>query len=327
MKAIHGSKTKNDRIDSKKIAKLLRAGMIPMAYVSPKAMRSTRDLLRRRMHFVHQRSNLLIHIQQTNDQDNLPKIGKSLKYKSNREGLAERFTEESVRKTIDVDLELIAYDDRLISKLEWHSSRTAKAHDAIAWHSLRSIPGIGKILSLVILYEVQDIHRFPRPQQCVSYARVIRPVKESGGKRTGTANGKIGNAYVKWAFAEAVVLFLRETREAQPSIRRLERTYGKDKAKGILAHRLGQTVYYMLTYRQLFDIKKFVKQEERAGKQECWETEVAAVGRTSPAPSCVNRDPTTPGRQLGVSQNSPARIAGRMWWQPETRRLRLRSGS
>lgn len=68
MKAIHGSKTKNDRIDSKKIAKLLRAGMIPMAYVYPKAMRSTRDLLRRRLQFGHQRSNLLIHMQQTNDQ-------------------------------------------------------------------------------------------------------------------------------------------------------------------------------------------------------------------------------------------------------------------
>ncbi len=43
MKAIHGSKTKNDRIDSKKIAKLLRAGMVPMAFVYPKPMRSTRD--------------------------------------------------------------------------------------------------------------------------------------------------------------------------------------------------------------------------------------------------------------------------------------------
>jgi transposase len=65
MKAIHGAKTKHDRIDSKKIAKLLRAGMVPMAYVYPKPMRSTRDLLRRRMHFVRQRADLLTHIQQT----------------------------------------------------------------------------------------------------------------------------------------------------------------------------------------------------------------------------------------------------------------------
>lgn len=68
MKAIHGAKTKHDRLDSKKIAKLLRAGMIPMAYVSPKPMRSTRDLLRRRMHVVRERADLLPHIQQTNDQ-------------------------------------------------------------------------------------------------------------------------------------------------------------------------------------------------------------------------------------------------------------------
>lgn len=260
MKAISGAKTKNDRIDSKKIAKLLRAGMIPMAYVSSQSMRSTRDLLRRRMHFVHQRSTLMIHIQQTNYQYNLPKIGKSLKYTGNREGMTERFTDESVQKTVEVDLELIAYDDRIINKLEWHILKTAKTHDATALNILRSIPGIGKILSLVILYEVQDIRRFSRPQQFASYARLIRPVKESGGKRTGSSNGKIGNAYVKWAFSEAVVLFLRETREAQPYIKRLERKYGKDKAKGILAHRLGRTVYDMLARKQLFDIDKFVNQ-------------------------------------------------------------------
>jgi transposase len=260
MKAIHGGKTKNDRIDSKKIAKLLRAGMIPMAYVYPKAMRSTRDLLRRRMHVVRHRSNLLTHIQQTNAQYNLPKIGKTLKYTGNREGVAERFEDESVRKTVEVDLELIGCYDRVIGRLERHIQHCANTHNTLALQLLRTIPGIGKILSLVILYEVQDIERFPTPQKCVSYARLIRPVKESAGKRTGTANGKIGNAYLKWAFSEAVVLFLRETREAQPALRRLERKYGKDKAKGILAHRLGRTVYYMLKHKQVFDIKKFIKQ-------------------------------------------------------------------
>ena len=65
---------------------------------------------------------------------------------------------------------------------------------------------------------------------------------------------------MKWAFSEAVVLFLRETREVQPYIRRMERKYGKDKAKGILAHRPGRTVYYMLTTQQVFDIEKFVTQ-------------------------------------------------------------------
>jgi transposase len=260
MKAIHGSKTKNDRIDSKKIAKLLRAGMIPMAYVYPRPMRSTRDLLRRRMHFVRERADLLTHIQQTNYQYNLPKIGKSLKYKGNRVGVAERFDDESARKTVETDVELIAYYDTIIRKLEWHLVRSAKAHDPQVLHILQTIPGIGKILSLVILYEIQDIKRFPKVQDFTSYARLIRPKKTSAGKNYGSGNGRIGNSYLKWAFSEAVVLFLRETREVQPYIRRMERKYGKDKAKGIVAHRLGRTVYYMLKNKQGFDIKKFVNQ-------------------------------------------------------------------
>lgn len=262
MKAIHGSKTKNDRIDSKKIAKLLRAGMIPMAYVYPKAMRSTRDLLRRRMHFVRERADLLTHIQQTNYQYNRPNIGKTLKYKSNREGVAERFADESTRKTIEMDLELISYYDTIIRTLEWHLVRSAKTHDPRALHLLQTIPGIGKILSLVILYEIQDITRFPKVQDFASYARLIRPKKTSAGKCYGSSNAKIGNNYLKWAFSEAVILFLRETRELQPYIRRLERKYGKDKARGILAHRMGRTVYYMLKNTQVFDIKKFVNQQQ-----------------------------------------------------------------
>jgi transposase len=126
---------------------------------------------------------------------------------------------------------------------------------------LQTVPGIGKILSLVMLYEIHDISRFPRVQDCVSSARLIRPQKTSAGKRTGSANGKIGNAYLKWAFSEAVALFLREAKaDVSTFIQRLGRKYGEDKAKGILAHRLGRTVYFMLRHTQVFDVKKCVNQ-------------------------------------------------------------------
>jgi hypothetical protein len=65
MKAIHGGKAKNDRIDSKKIAVLLRSEAFPFAYVDPPLMRSTRDLLRSRLHFARRRAELLTHIQHT----------------------------------------------------------------------------------------------------------------------------------------------------------------------------------------------------------------------------------------------------------------------
>ncbi len=76
MKAIHGGKTKTDKIDSQEIALLLRGGMFPQAYVYPAAMRATRDLLRRRTRLVRTRAEALAHIQNTLSQYNLPPIGK-----------------------------------------------------------------------------------------------------------------------------------------------------------------------------------------------------------------------------------------------------------
>src|SRR5512145_2308922 len=107
MKAIHGAKAKNDRIDSNKIAGLLRGGLMPQAYVYPAEMRATRDLMRRRLHFVRQRGSLLAHIQMTHHQYNLPSPGKRITYRSNRDGLGEDFEDISVRDSIAADLALI----------------------------------------------------------------------------------------------------------------------------------------------------------------------------------------------------------------------------
>src|SRR5882724_554174 len=144
MKAIHGGKAKNDKIDAHKIAVLLRGGMLPQAYVYPAEMRATRDLLRRRCHLVRKRAELLAHIHNTNSQYNLPEIGKKLAYKANREGVEERFPEPAVQKSIEVDLALINTDDRLLTGLELDLVQTAKAHDANTLYLLQTVPGIGK---------------------------------------------------------------------------------------------------------------------------------------------------------------------------------------
>jgi transposase len=258
MKAIHGGKAKNDKIDAHKIALLLRGGMMPQAYVYPAEMRATRDLLRRRMHLMHKRAELLSHIQNTNHQYNLPEMGKKIAYKANREGVAERFVDTAVQKSIEVDLALIDHYDQLLSDIELYIVNTAKQHDVNAFYRLRSVPGIGKILALVILYEVQDIQRFPRVQDFVSYCRLVKCAKESAGKKYGTSGKKIGNAYLKWAFSEVAVLFLRNNPEGQKYLARLEKKHSKGKALTILAHRLARTVYHLLRREHAFDMNTFL---------------------------------------------------------------------
>ena len=259
MKAIHGGKAKNDRIDAHKIAVLLRGGMLPQAYVYPAEMRATRDLLRRRMHLARKRGELLAHVQNTNSQSNLPAIGKKIAYKANRDGIAERFADPAVQKSIEVDLALITYYDELLRDVELTIVKTAKHHDANTLYLLQTVPGIGKILSLVLLYEMHDIARFPRGPDGASSCRLVTCATASAGKRSGTSGSKIGNAHLKWAFSEAAVLFLRDNPAGQKLLTRLEKKHSKGKALTILAHKLARAVYYMLKRRTAFDLDTFLR--------------------------------------------------------------------
>jgi len=136
--------------------------------------------------------------------------------------------------------------------------RTAKIHDADTFYRLRSVPGIGKILALVMLYEIHDIARFPTVQDFLSYARLVKCAKESAGKHYGYGGAKIGSVYLKWAFSEAATLFLRNNGLGQAFFARLERKHGNAKARSVLAHKLGRAVYCMLSHRTAFDLQKFV---------------------------------------------------------------------
>jgi len=264
MKAIHGAKTKNDKIDSHKIAVLLRGGMIPMAYVYPAEMRSTRDLLRRRMHFMYKRSELLSHIQNTRSQYNLPEFNKCISRKRNRAGISEQFEDVSVRKSIDLNLTLIKQYDILLNDVELYLTRHAKEHDPNNLYLLHTIPGVGKILALVLLYEIHDINRFERVQNFTSYSRLIKPQKKSAGKVTGSGNRKIGNAYLKWAFSEATLLLIREKQEIKELHLKLKNKHGKARALAIISHKIGRAVYYMLKNKQAFDMQYFLKIKDRA---------------------------------------------------------------
>jgi hypothetical protein len=135
MKAIHQGKSKNDRLDAAKIAGRLRGGLLPQAYVYPKAMRATRDLLRRRSFLVRRRADLLAHLVNTNSQYNLPALNKKLVYPGNRGELKlpERFSEPSARKLVECDLALIDALDAQIHELELHLIRTAKVDDRQAY--------------------------------------------------------------------------------------------------------------------------------------------------------------------------------------------------
>jgi transposase len=180
-----GGKAKNDTIDAHKIAVLLRGGMVPQAYVYPAAMRATRDFLRRRMSRARKRAALLTHVQNTHSQYNLPAIGKQIAYKANRDGVAERFADPAVQKSLAGDLALLGYYEPRRRDVELAMVKAAKQHHANALYLLQTVPGIGKILRLVLLYEIHDIQRFPSVQ---AYApNPLQGCPPRGGRKNGAA--------------------------------------------------------------------------------------------------------------------------------------------
>ena len=257
MKAVHGAKVGNDRVDSYRIAALLRGGTFPQAYVYPREMRATRDLLRRRSFFVRKRAELYAHIQNSNLQYNLPPIGKVARAET-RERLRDRFPVPDLQLSVDADLELIAAYDGVIARLEKHLKKRVRVHDRATFEMLQTVPGVGTTLALTLLYEIHEIERFPRVQDFVSYARLIRPVNTSAGKPKGSGRAKIGNPHLRWAFAEAAALFLRGNEEGQKLLARLEKRHGKGKALSVLAAKLGRATYFMMRRRSVFDRERFL---------------------------------------------------------------------
>jgi transposase len=258
MRAIHEGKSKNDRIDSEKTARLTAGKMLPQAYVYPRQMRVTRDLLRRRLYYVRLRAAAKGHIEIVNSQYNLSSLNGAARCKSKHKEVLEHFPEGDLRCGVAADLATIEHFDRLIPELERHLVARAKVHDAASFEILQSIDGVGNILAMTLLYEIHHLARFPRVQQFCSYARLTKAEKTSAGKRVGKGGRKIGNPYLKWAFSEATVQLINRNPRVAEYFERRKNRLGKAAAYSLLAHKLGRCVYHMLRKQERFDVDKFL---------------------------------------------------------------------
>ena len=127
LRAIHGGTATHDRLDSHTIAALLRGRLMPQAYVYPRRMRATRDLLRRSNLLMHQRAEWPAPIQHTSSQSNLGEPLGRIATPQNRRGRLERFDHRCVQKTMAVDLALVGCDAPPLADWERSSEKTPRA--------------------------------------------------------------------------------------------------------------------------------------------------------------------------------------------------------
>jgi transposase len=259
MKAIHGAKTKNDRLDSYKLALLAQSNMFPLSFVYPREHRPLRDLMRRRLRLVGLRSELFAHIQRLNTQENNEPLRKLASRKGIRSEVPALFASPNTAKNVSIDLDLISQYDRIIDKLEKDvSSQLTKIHEN-EMKILQSIPGIGPIIAATIMLEINDIHRFNRVQEFASYARLVRCDHRSAGKTCGRGNKKIGNVHLKRVFSQASTLVPLNSPRINKLFIRMASKHGNGRARAILAHKIGRAVFTMLKNNKYFNLDEFLK--------------------------------------------------------------------
>jgi transposase len=156
---------------------------------------------------------------------------------------------------VDVDLKMIEALDQQIRRLENFLVKTAKVDDVQTFHRLQTVPGIGSILAMTMMYEIGDLARFRQVGDFLSYSRLVAGSHTSAGKSYGSPGRKIGNPHLRWAFGEAVSLLKRECAPAGEYCQRMEKRHGKGGSMTMLASKLGRAVYYMLRRQQAFDAK------------------------------------------------------------------------
>ncbi len=254
LKHIHGGKNKNDRIDSEKLAHLLRANLIPPSYTYPAQRRPARGLLRQRMSYVWQRATLKTHLSMNQTAEGLEPVRKGGQgHHAWEERILQQYTDPLHKFAASCDMDMIRAYDAQIKKLEAEIVRQAKKGLGRDYHLLLGVPGIGRVLAMTILFEIDTISRFPTVKDFVSYCRLVKGSVASAGKVKGLTGGKMGNAYLRWAFGEAAVIAKRNHPLLTPYADALLSKRGKFKGNAILACKIARAVYFMLQTGTAFD--------------------------------------------------------------------------
>ena len=233
---------------------MLRLGILPEGYIYPKHQRSIRDLLRRRLMFVRQRTSQILSLQSMATRNRGLNFSGAQVKRFRDEFIEKMFADPHLVFTAKRNIATIRFLDRIVSEIELEVASQIKLKKEFI--KLLTTPGIGNILGLTIMLEVGDIRRFDKVGNYSSYCRCVESKKISNGKKKGENNQKNGNRYLAWAYVEAANHAIRCCPKAQ---RFFQRKMAKSKrvlATKALANKLTKATYYIMRDQVAFDEHK-----------------------------------------------------------------------
>jgi transposase len=254
IKQYEGLKHSDDFKDTFYLAKLLQLGILPEGYIYPKEERAVRDLLRKRLLLVRQRTSHILSFKSLVNRTLGINITSNSIKKLESDDVERLFKDEYLALSGKANIETMHFLYKEISEIEKAVLKVSKLKDE--YKNLLTVPGIGRILALTIMLETGNIKRFKKVGNYVSYCRCVRSNRISNGKSKGEGNRKNGNKYLSWAYVEAANFAIR----SYPYVRRYyQRKMSKTNtivAIKAVAHKLARACYYVIKDQEVFNPKK-----------------------------------------------------------------------
>jgi transposase len=254
MKRYDGLKHSGDEDDAAHLAHLLRLGILPTGYIHPPCERGLRDLARKRIQLVRSRTQHVLAVENILARE----LGAALSGNAIKRLTAEQVNtfglSADVALAVKSNVAIIEVLNREVERLEARLLESVRLRPEYAL--LKSIPGIGEVLAIVIMLETGDIGRFAQVGNFASYARCVDSARYSNGKKKGEGNTRNGNAYLVWAFIEAANFARRFSDEARRFFDKKKTKTNNVVATKALAHKLARASYHILKEKQPFDVKR-----------------------------------------------------------------------
>ena len=243
-KAIASARVKTDAVDARTLAHLLRADLLPEAYIAPRELRDLRDLLRHRVALTRMRTALKNRVSAI-----LAKHGIAAPYSDmfgvgGTQFLAELELQESPRRRLDSHLALIADFTREIDATSGEIDARAKADPYVA--VLCQIRGVGRYIAMLIIAEVGDIDRFQTARRLCSWAGLTPTVRSSDGRARLGHISRQGSPPLRWALVEAAQHAARGGGPLRADYERIAKRRGKAVAKVAVARKILTLCFYGL---------------------------------------------------------------------------------
>jgi transposase len=250
----NGLKNTDDETDAFFLAELSRLKIVPEGYIYPKEERPVRDLLRRRLMLVHQKTAHILSFQ------NLVARQRGEEIRGNE--IVTMQSEEAQAFFDDTRLQLMGRTN--IETIRFLSSKIKEIEKVVLgaiqlkpeYEKLLTVPGIGKILALTIMLETGDIGRFAKVGNYSSYCRCVKSSRSSNEKKKGENNRKNGNRYLSWAYVEAANFIRRYCPEAKRWYQRKLNRSIQVVATKALASKVCKACYFIMKDQVDFDVKK-----------------------------------------------------------------------